>query len=127
MSYDKRRSATHQGFQRILYKPLRFGIKRASRFVEYQNRRVLQQRTRDRDALTLPARKLYSSLSNNRVVAVREFDDELVRVSRACHRFDFVFRRAQFSVSNVLADRTAEQRCLLRYDSDGVSQVGKPH
>src|SRR5689334_24248856 len=40
----------------ILDQPLAFGVERRRRLVEQQQRRIAEQRARDRDALALPAR-----------------------------------------------------------------------
>jgi hypothetical protein len=52
-----RGAAFHQMFERILHQPLAFGVERAGRFVEQQDRRIAQQRAGNGDALALAARK----------------------------------------------------------------------
>ena len=59
----------HRRCDRILHQPLGFGIERRGRLVEQDDRRVLDQRARDRDALALPARELQPVLADRRVVA----------------------------------------------------------
>ena len=57
---------------RFLHMPLGFGIERCGRLVEQDDRRILDQRARDRDALALAAGELQAVLADRRVVAVRE-------------------------------------------------------
>ena len=49
---------------------LGFGIERRGRLVEQDQRRILDQRARDRDALALAARKAQPALADQRVVAL---------------------------------------------------------
>ena len=51
-------AALAQMRDRVLHQPLGFGIERRGRLVEQDDRRVLDQRARDRDALALAAGKL---------------------------------------------------------------------
>ena len=50
------------------------------RLVEDQDRRVLEDRARDRDALALPARQPHAVLADRRVEALRQRADEVERV-----------------------------------------------
>jgi hypothetical protein len=53
---------------------LRLGprVQRAGRLVEYEDRRVAQQRARDREALTLATAHAHAALAEDRVVARRQ-------------------------------------------------------
>src|SRR5215831_20631170 len=53
MRDDDRRAAAHRRLERSLDHALAFGIERARRLVEQEQRRVLQHRSRDRDPLPL--------------------------------------------------------------------------
>ena len=75
-----RRPARHQRPERVLNERLALGVERARGLVEDQDRRVLQDRARDRDALALSAGELDAALADERVVAVRQRLDELGRV-----------------------------------------------
>ena len=57
---------------RLLHVALGFGVERRGRLVEQDDRRVLDQRARDRDALALAAGKLQAVLADRRVVARAE-------------------------------------------------------
>ena len=71
---DDRRAAAHRRFERGLDHPLAFGVERARRLVEQQQRRVLQHRARDRDALALAAREANAALAEEGPVAVGQRD-----------------------------------------------------
>ena len=58
--------------ERFLHVALGFRIERGGRFVEQDDRRVLDQRARDGDALALAAGQLHAVLADRRVVAARE-------------------------------------------------------
>ena len=55
----------HQVRQRVLHELLRLGVERRGRLVENQDRRVLEQRARDRQALALPARQPLAALADD--------------------------------------------------------------
>src|SRR3954447_9655197 len=57
MGDHERGAALHQTFQRALYEPLRFGVERGRGLIEDENRRIFEQRTRNREPLPLSARK----------------------------------------------------------------------
>ena len=54
---DQRGTAHHQALQGFLNQSLIFGIDAGERLVQQQNRRVLQQRARNRQALPLATRE----------------------------------------------------------------------
>ena len=64
----------------------RMAVERARRFVENQDRRRLQNRARDRDALLLAARKFQAPLADHRVVTVGQRADEIVDLRQLCGR-----------------------------------------
>src|SRR5215472_2969455 len=75
-------SAFDQSLERLLDLPLRFGIDAARRLVQDENAGIVQDRTRDRDALTLAAGERMSALTHDGVVALPELADEVVRIRR---------------------------------------------
>src|SRR6185312_14180687 len=54
---DEGRASRHQIGEALLHQAFIFGVERAGRFVEEQQRRDPEHRTRDRNALELTARK----------------------------------------------------------------------
>ena len=55
MRDDKGRAAGHQAFECVLHESFAFAVERTCGFVENQDRRIFQNGSRNRDALTLPA------------------------------------------------------------------------
>ena len=68
----QRGAALAQFGDRFLHVVLGFRVERRGRLVEQDDRRILDQRARDRDALALSAGELQAVLADRRVVAVRE-------------------------------------------------------
>ena len=124
---DERRAVAHQVLQRFLDQQLRFGVERRRRLVQDQDRRVLQQRARNRQALALPARQLLAALADAGLVLLRQRHDEIVRVRGARRRLDVVARRAGRSVRDVAGNRLVEQHRLLRHDADLRPQRRERH
>ena len=56
------------------------------------------------------------------VVAVREPDDELVRLDRACGRLDVGVARVGPCERDVVADRVREEEGVLEHDTDLLAQ-----
>ena len=97
----------------VLHQPLGFGIERGRRLVEQDDRRILDQRAGDGDALALAARQLQAVLADRRVVAEREAHDEFVGVRGLGGGDDLVLGCAGLAEGDVLADRAAEQEHVL--------------
>ena len=68
----QRGAALHQPLERRLHQRLALGVERRGRLVEQQERRVAQDRARDRDALALAAGQRHAALADRRVVALRQ-------------------------------------------------------
>ncbi len=85
---DDRRAVLHEPLERLLHEQLVVRVERARRLVEQQDRRVLENRARDRDALPLSARQPHAALAEKRVVPLRQHADELVGAGRARRRLD---------------------------------------
>ena len=83
-----RGAALHQVVERLLDLLLGLGVDRRGGLVEDQDARVDQQRARDRDALALAAGQRLAALADQRVVAVRQAQDEVVRMRGARRRDD---------------------------------------
>src|SRR5205085_10889154 len=74
--------AFHQIPQRVEDELLRFSIEACRWLIQNQNRRVTNNRARNRDALTLTTRQSHAALANHRVITVSHAIDELVSVSK---------------------------------------------
>ena len=76
----ERRLAGEQPVEALEHEPLRFGVEAGARLVENQNPRVPHHRPRDAEPLPLSARQRQPALPDQRVVAVGQRLDELVRL-----------------------------------------------
>ena len=70
----------HQRVERGLHVALRFGVERRRRFVEDQDGRILQQRSRDRNPLPLTAGQSHAVGADERVEPLRQRVNELERM-----------------------------------------------
>ena len=119
---DHRRAAHPQRVERRLHFALALRIERRGRLVEQQDRRVLQHRAGDGDALALAAGQLRPLLADAGVVAVGEAHDEIVGVGAARRLDDLRFGCADPPERDVVADRAAEQEHVLRDEGDLAAQ-----
>ena len=76
----------------------------------------------ERDALALPTRQREATLADHGVVAVRQFDDELVRFGRSGRGLDLDVGDVGPSVGDVGPHRVGEQEALLEHDADLPAQ-----
>src|SRR5688572_22212705 len=88
--------ALHQVEELLLDRELDLAVERRRRLVEDENRRVLQNHARKRDALPLAPRQLHAALADVRAVTrstvpILERDDELVRLRLAGRGDDLAF------------------------------------
>src|SRR5215471_10124994 len=75
-------SAFHQSFERLDHQLLRRRVEPRGRFVKNQNRRIAYDRSRNRDALALSARKRRAALADRRFIAFWQSLDEFMRVGQ---------------------------------------------
>ena len=73
VSDDEHRAPSHQIVQRALHEHLGFGIELGSRFIENQNRRIFQERARNRQPLALAAGKPLAAVANQSLIAAGAF------------------------------------------------------
>ncbi len=107
---------------RLLDARLRLDVERAGRLVEHQDRRILEDRAGDRDALALAARKLAAALADRRVVAVALGEDEVVRGGGLRRGMHLVVSRLGAADADVLLDRAVEQPGVLEHGGDRLAQ-----
>ncbi len=84
-------------------------IERRGGLVEQNDRRVLDQRAGNGDALALAAGKLQAVLADGRFVPEREAYDEIVRVRGLGSGDDLGFAGANAAEPDVFADAAAEE------------------
>ena len=95
MRNDERRAIARQLRKRRLDAPLGVGIERRGGLIQNQDRRILQDRARDRDALPLAAREQRAAIAHQGVEPLRQLVGKLHHVGgsrrildrlRASHR-----------------------------------------
>ncbi len=111
------RAAHHQPVERFLDRFFRGAVQRRGGFVEQQDRRVLQDGARNRDALPLSARELDAAVADDRVVAFRHRFDEVRAARFPGGREHFFAARLRAAVRDVLVDGAVEQGDILRHDA----------
>jgi hypothetical protein len=109
-----RRPVRHQRPERVLDQRFALGIERTGGLVEDQDRRVLQDRARDRDALALAAGELDAALPDQGVVALGQELDELGRVGEPRGAAHLGVAGLRPREADVVRDRTVEHRGILR-------------
>jgi hypothetical protein len=124
---DNQRSAVfHQALQRLLDQSLGFGIQRAGGLVQHQDRRVLEDRPGNRDALALTAGQRIAGLPDLGVYPLRHARDEFHRVGRLGGGDDVRFAGAgQFAVGDIVGHAAVEQHHALPYPADLPAQRGQ--
>ena len=115
---DEGGAARHQRLERLLDARLRRRVERAGRLVEDQDRRVLEQRAGDGQALALAARQGRAALADQGVVALRLAHDEVVRLGERGRLLDLGLRRIGPADPQVVADGAVEQRRILEHHAD---------
>ena len=116
-------AAAHQAAERLADELLGCAVERGGRLVEQQQRRVLEERARDGDALALSARQPHAAIADDRVEAFGQLGDELAAMGRVRRLPDLVVARLGPGVADVLDQRAVEQRDVLRHDGDGLAQA----
>ncbi len=121
---DDRRASDHEPVDGLLNEAFRFGVERAGRLVEYQDFRILQDGSCDRQSLAFAAGELRSSIAYHRIEIVGEFLDESPRVGGFRCLDDPFFGPLGMAVSDVRSDGVVEEDDLLRNDSHQLAQAG---
>src|ERR1700730_1347970 len=104
---------------------LRFGIERARRLVEQQDRRVAQNGAGDRKALTLPAREAHAFLAEKGSEAAWQGIKELGRMRRLGGGADPPLCAPRSAEADILPRIGAEDHRILRHQSDAVAHLGR--
>ena len=118
MRDQKRRLLGVESLQRLQYLALVLRVQTRGRLVENQNRRPPDRRTGDSETLALTMRKRNAAFAKNRVVALRQRGDKLVRVGESRGGEDLLARRARRGAGDVVADAGGEQHVVLEHDAD---------
>src|SRR6267154_1352666 len=101
---------------------LRFGIERARRLVEQQDRRVAQNGAGDRKALALPAREAHALLAEKGSEAAWQGIKELGRMRRLGGGADLRLCGARSAEADIFPRIGAEDHRILRHQSDALAE-----
>ena len=123
MCNDDRRAVFRKLIECLLYFLLRLGIKGRCRFIENDDRRILEEDASDGDTLLLPARKLHAALADLRLIAIRKLSDEIICCCQTCSLFDFLFGRVLTAIRDILCDGIPEEENILLHDTDLSSEI----
>src|SRR5579863_6808475 len=118
MRNDEDRSAGGDVLHVLMDRPLALVIKRAGSLVKNQNTRIRDERARDRDPLTLASRKGRAALANNRVIALRQFENEFMRAGELSNGDNTIHRHRRIDQRYVLSHGPVEQYVFLQNDAD---------
>ena len=94
------------------------GVERGGRLVEEDDRRILQEHTRDGDTLLLTAREQLRL----RIEAVGQLHNLVIDIRFAGCLLDLLACGVGASVADILLDRTVEDVVLLQHHTDIVAQ-----
>src|SRR6202043_1518733 len=104
---------------------LRFGIERARRLVEQQDRRVAQNGAGDRKALTLPAREAHAFLAEKGSEAAWQGIKELGRMRRLGGGADLRLCGARSAEADILPRVGAEDHRILWHQADALAYLSR--
>src|SRR5208283_3214606 len=112
------RAALGRRRKRLLYLPLRRRVERARRLVEDHDRRVLEQRASNRQALTLAAREAAAPFADDGLYPLVLARDESFGLRELQRDVDLGRRGVGLADAQILLDRAGEQHRLLKNDAD---------
>src|ERR1051325_7059108 len=118
MSNGKSGSAFDQPRDSVLNLLFSIRINRCGRFIENQNARIMQDRASDADSLTFTPAESLAALTNLSIIAIRLFDDEIMRICGLRCRHDILTGRIGSGESDVFINRAAEEKRLLKHHAD---------
>ena len=116
-------AAAGQGLEGLLNRLFAFGVDVAGGLVEDQDRRIVEDRPGDREALPFAAGETRAALAEPGVVAERRVEDELVGLGRFGGGDRLLGRAGGQAVNQIVPDRAAEQERLLQHDADLLAEL----
>src|SRR5262245_34914735 len=127
MRNDEDRASLGDALHVLLNHPLAFIIEGARRLVEDQDARIHDERARYGDALALAAGKGGAALADNGVIALGQFQNEVVRAGKLGCGDDSLGHHRRIRQRNVVAHRAIEQNIFLQHDAYLPAQPRKVH
>ena len=125
-NHDHRATVADLG-QRALDGRLGLVVHRTGGFVEYQDRWILEQRPRQREALALAPGETHAALAHGGVEPLGQGLDEFPRLGGARCFDDFRLAGLGPAVGDVVTNRALEQVDVLADQADGLAQRGETH
>src|SRR5215467_4856281 len=119
---DENGAASRDPAHVVLDDPLAFVVQRARRLVEDQNSRIGDQRPGNRDTLALAARQVGAALAHDRVVSLRQLDDEIVRAGELRRGHNLMHPQGWIGERDIVADGSVEQHIFLEHNADLTAQ-----
>src|ERR1041385_4203210 len=101
MSNDEARAVSHQALQRFLDQSFRGCIHTGSRFVQNQERSILQQRPSYAHTLFLTYAQLNSPLAHPRIISLRQMSDKLVAIRGSGGSHEFLLGSIQPAIEDI--------------------------
>src|SRR6185437_4175401 len=123
MRDDDRRHTTQMLIQSIQQTLLGHLIERRCAFVEDQDARTLQQRTRQRDTLSFTARQPVATRTKRLVKPVWQTLDQNIQVRELRHTLKLFITRTRISKEKILAQRHVEQNRILWHEDHSGPQT----
>ena len=121
----QRGAVAHQFFQRGLHQRLALRVERRGGLVEQQERRVAQDRARDRDALALAAGQRHAALAELRLEAARQPVDEFAGVRQVGGALDLGIAGVGPAEPDIFARACREHHRFLRHQRDAGAQFAR--
>src|SRR5581483_3118670 len=118
-------TSAHQVVQRRLDQSFRLAVEGGGSFVQNQNRRILEQRAGNGQALTLATGEPEPALPDHSIVPRGEGQNEVMRESGPGGGLDFFHGNVRLAVSDVVAYGVVEEHGFLGNDADLRSQRGE--
>src|SRR5574344_383466 len=103
----------HQSFKGVLYQTFRFCIEGRSSLIEYKNRRILKDSTRDTDTLTLSAGESASAVADIGIVAILGGFDKLLCISYFSRFLHLLACSIRYTECDIIVECVMKQDCLL--------------
>ena len=117
------RAAFGQVHECLLDHPLGLRVDVARGFIEHQNRRIVKQRTGQRQTLFFAAGQAGSLFAQRRVVPQRRTQDEVVGARGLGGSQPLLDRGFRLSIRKVVPDRAAKQIGFLKHNADPLPQL----
>ena len=123
MRNDEARPALPQPRHRLLDHDLGSRVDAAGGLVKDEDSRIAEEGASDGQQLFLPGRDVRGIIGQHRVVSLGQRPDELVHVGGLRGRHDLLVGRPNFSIADVLSDRTGEEPGVLEHHAEDASHV----